>query len=70
MILNAVLSIDGLELDERQVAELLECRYGDGMVYLPKTKPRQLLSIATSSGFIDAEGYLTRKGRMLLARYF
>ena len=68
--MNAVLSIDGLELEERQVAELLECRYGDGMVYLPKTKPRQLLSIATSSGFIDAEGYLTRKGRMLLARYF
>ena len=68
--MSAVMSTDGLELEERQVAELLECRYGDGMVYLPKTKPRQLLSIATSSGFIDAEGYLTRKGRMLLARHF
>ncbi len=65
------MSTDGLEqLEERQVAELLECRYGDGMVYLPKTKPRQLLSIAASCGFIDAEGYLTRKGRMLLARHF
>lgn len=68
--MSAVISTDSLELGERQVAELLECRYGDGMVYLPKTKPRQLLSIAKSSGFIDAEGYLTRKGRVLLARYF
>jgi len=64
------MSTDGLELEERQVAELLECRYGDGLVYLPKTKPRELLSVATSSGFIDDEGYLTRKGRMLLARHF
>ena len=70
MILNAVLSTDGLDLEERQMAELLECRYGDGMVYLPRTRPRQLLSIAKSAGFIDAEGYLTRKGRILLAHYF
>ena len=70
MTLNAVLSIDGLDLEERQMAELLECRYGDGMVYLPRTRPRQLLSIAKNSGFIDAEGYLTRKGRILLSRYF
>ncbi|MCH8080151.1 MAG: hypothetical protein IIA06_10310 [Proteobacteria bacterium] len=52
------------------MVELLECRYGDGMVYLPRTRPRQLLSIAKIGGFIDAEGYLTRKGRILLARYF
>ena len=70
MTLNAVLSTDGLDLEERQMAELLECRYGDGMVYLPRTRPRQLLSIAKNSGFIDAEGYLTRKGRILLSRYF
>ena len=68
MTLNAVLSIDGLDLEERQMAELLECRYGDGMVYLPRTRPRQLLSIAKNSGFIDAEAYLTRKGRILLSR--
>ncbi len=70
MILNTFLSTDGLDLEERQMAELLECRYGDGMVYLPRTRPRQLLSIAIKGGFIDAEGYLTRKGRILLARYF
>lgn len=63
------MSLDGLELEERQIAELLECRYGDGMVYLPKSKPRHLLSIARNNGFIDDEGYLTRKGRILITRY-
>ncbi len=69
-IMSAVMSADGLEFEEQQIAELLECRFGDGMVYLPKTKPRQLLYVAVINGFIDTEGYLTRKGRMLLARYF
>ena len=68
--MSATISTDGLEFGERQIAELLECRFGDGMVYLPKTKPRQLLHVAVINGFIDAEGYLTRKGRILLARYF
>ena len=70
MILNAVLSTDGLDLEERQMVELLECRYGDGMVYLPRTRPRQLLSIAKIGGFIDAEGYLTRKGEFFLRAIF
>ena len=70
MILNAVLSTDGLDLEERQMVELLECRYGAGMVYLPRTRPRQLLSVAANGGFINSEGYLTRKGRIILARYF
>ena len=68
--MSAVMSTDGLEFEERQIAELLECRFGYGMVYLPKTKPRQLLYLAVINGFIDAEGYLTRKGRILLARHF
>ena len=67
--MSAVMSTDGFEIEERQIAELLECRFGDGMVYLPKTKPMQLLRAAVLNGFIDAEGYLTRKGRILLARY-
>ena len=63
------MSSDGLESEERQIAELLECHYGDGMVYLPRSKPRQLLSIARTNGFIDDEGYLTRKGRILISRH-
>jgi len=54
---------------ELRIARVLEHRYGDGMVYLPKEWPEQLLSLAKQFGFIDAEGYLTRKGRTLLARY-
>ena len=67
--MKIVMSTDGLNLEERQMAELLECHYGDGMVYLPRTRSRQLLSIAKNGGFINTEDYLTRKGRMLLAHY-
>lgn len=68
--MSAVMLSEGVKFEERQIAELLECRFGDGMVYLPKTKPRQLLYAAVANGFIDSEGYLTRKGRVLLSRYF
>lgn len=57
------------ETAESQIAALLECRYGDGLVYLPSNGPKALYSLAIQLGFIDAEGYLTRKGRGLLARY-
>ncbi|MGK0298103.1 MAG: hypothetical protein ACI9XC_001721 [Gammaproteobacteria bacterium] len=57
------------DVTESQIATILQYRYGDGMVYLPKHKPRLLYSIATERGFIDGEGYLTRKGRALIARY-
>ncbi|MBI2993389.1 MAG: hypothetical protein HYY48_04335 [Gammaproteobacteria bacterium] len=58
-----------LDLSEPQIAALLECHYGDGMVYLPHNRSQTLYGLATQRGFIDAEGYLTRKGRALLARY-
>ncbi|MEX0950754.1 MAG: hypothetical protein WDZ86_00595 [Gammaproteobacteria bacterium] len=54
---------------ESRIAQVLEHRYGDGLVYLPKEWPEQLLGMARQFGFVDAEGYLTRKGRALLARY-
>jgi len=54
---------------ESQIATILEYRYGDGLVYLPRHKPSSLYSEAKSKGFIDAEGYVTRKGRALIARY-
>ena len=58
-----------IDLAEPQIAALLEYHYGDGMVYLPNNRPQALYGLATQRGFIDAEGYLTRKGRALLARY-
>lgn len=63
-------SIADNDVAENEIAQLLECHYGDGMVYLPRIKPRYLLSLAVKQGFIDTEGYLTRKGRILLARHF
>lgn len=64
-------ALDSVEtgISEREIASVLEWRFGDGLVYLPKNKPNHLYSIAKKSGFIDADGYLTRKGRILLARY-
>ena len=56
--------------ETRHMIELLECRYGDGTVYLPKTKTYRLLNLALGQGLIDTEGYLTRKGRTLLARHY
>ncbi len=54
---------------ESQIAMILEYRYGDGMVYLPRHKPNSLYPEAKMRGYIDAEGYVTRKGRALIARY-
>lgn len=56
-------------ISEQEIASVLEFRFGDGLVYLPKSRPNYLYSVAKKSGFIDADGYLTRKGRILLARY-
>ena len=65
-MLNAVQTDQELE---PEIARILEHRYGDGMVYLPKQLPETLLNLAKNRGFIDQEGYLTRKGRGLLAKY-
>ncbi len=54
---------------ESDIAKVLEHRYGDGLVYLPKHQPESLFKIAKNHGFIDHEGYLTRKGRGLIAKY-
>lgn len=56
-------------ISESQIASVLSNRFGDGMVYIPKNQPNSLYSVARDQGFIDAEGYLTRKGRTLIARY-
>lgn len=57
------------EIPESQIAAILEHRYGEGMVRLPRRQLSKLIAIAKQLGFIDAEDYLTRKGRALLARY-
>ncbi len=50
------------------MAELLAHRYGDGGVYWPRHRGRDLLTAAIAAGFVSEDGFVTRKGRALLAR--
>ena len=68
-LLDILISAEGYQVPEYRIASILECRFGDGLVYLPRNYPNYLYSLAKKFGFIDMEGYLTRKGRNLLARY-
>lgn len=68
-MLDTVLSSDVEQDLESDIAKVLEFRYGDGLVYLPSHQPESLFKMAKNKGFIDQEGYLTRKGRYLLAKY-
>ncbi len=54
---------------ESQIAALLEARFGDGLMYLSKNNSQSLYKKAIEMGFIDSEGYLTRKGRSLLTHH-
>jgi len=58
------------EVPESHIAALLEHRFGDHVVYLPRYSGRDLDSLARKLGYIDRGGYLTRKGRALIARYY
>lgn len=49
------------------LAQLLTQRYGDGAVYLSRHQSPRLLEAARAAGLISPDGYLTRKGRQLLA---
>lgn len=54
---------------EGRLAGLLAHRYGDGTVYLPRAGIDGLFDIAVRSGLVSDEGFVTRKGRALLARH-
>ena len=58
----------GLDQFETAIARLLDHRYGDGIVYEPRQSQRGLLQAAIAGGFVSEEGFVTRKGRALLAR--
>jgi hypothetical protein len=54
---------------ERAIARVIACHYGDGGVYLPRERGgREALRAAVDRGFVDSQGFLTPKGRRLLAR--
>ena len=58
-----------LSVTEQQIALALRYKHGEQTAMLPSQRPDTLLSAAIDRGFIDTEGYITRKGRALIARY-
>ena len=55
-------------LGEARIVALLRHHYGDGGVYVEGGARRVFLE-ASRLGFINEDGYLTRKGRELLAQH-
>ena len=54
---------------DEAIARLIARRYGDGGVYVPRQQPRRgVLQDAIDGGFVSEDGFITRKGRRLLAR--
>lgn len=60
--------VQALTQFESAIAKLLDHRYGDGIVYEPRHSNHDLLRAAIAAGFVSVDGYVTRKGRALLAR--
>jgi hypothetical protein len=48
--------------------KLLASRYGDGLIYLPKSMNSCVLRDAVNLGLVSEDGFLTSKGRNYLAR--
>lgn len=59
---------ESLPPQELALAEVLAHRYGDGIVYCPRHRNRHLLTAAVAAGFVSEDGFVTRKGRALIAR--
>lgn len=57
------------EATENQIVDVLRQHYRNGMVSLPANSRRPMFFLARQRGYISDEGYLTRKGRVLLANY-
>lgn len=53
---------------ETALLQLLDHRYGDGLVYLHEDEERGLLSRAMRLGLVSPDGYITPKGQSALAR--
>lgn len=60
---------DQLPTVESEFVKLLRHHYGDGIVYLLNGGAKRLYALAVKEGYVSDDGYLTRKGRSLLARH-
>ena len=55
--------------EDLAIRRLLENRYGDGGVYVPRAGPgRDAFEAARRRGLVSNDGFLTREGRQHLAR--
>ena len=54
--------------NDLELARVLQHRYGDGTVYLQRAGARPVLRFCMQLGLVSDEGFITRKGRELLAR--
>ena len=52
-----------------ELVQLLDHRYGDGLVYLREAAERTLYRQAMRLGLISSEGYLTPEGFAVIARH-
>ena len=57
------------ETRDARIAAVLQYRYVDGLVCLPRNRFMGLYLQAREIGYIDGAGYLTGSGRALLARF-
>ena len=48
------------------VKQLLERRFGDGQIYVPKATSGALVADAVQRGLMSQDGFITRKGRAFL----
>lgn len=52
---------------EPDLLQLLDHRYGDGLVYLREDEERGLLAQAIRLGLVSPDGYITPKGQSAIA---
>jgi hypothetical protein len=69
VVMNIQQWLDDTRISETDIVKVLSNRFGDGVVYLSKNMPRKVYNLAVKRGFISADGYVTRKGRTLLAQF-
>lgn len=55
--------------NEIEIASVLKHHYGDGDLCVPEGTPESLVHRAIALGYLSEDGYLTRKGRDLLAKH-
>ena len=65
-------TVDSSAINQRledDIADVLDFLYGARSFHIPRKHPDELFTMATRLGYIDPEGHLTRKGRVLLTRH-